>query len=280
MSKQEIDNKAIELYKEKQKDNALNEQNLKMDLFTLCMNYFDDMHDNENYVIDAILESMEKYDYKKGTSFFSFLNTTLSNRKIDAYRKENVYQKNNEKINKSECTVSFDEEYQNKNGKSLNRHETVSDENSLHPENVVIDNENINEAEKNVKMQLSELNAMILNFAQCYKGKGKNQNRRKWFSMFYTEDMTCLLKSEFDLKFFHERDVLNALYHSYLDYYMQTHCDSLYKIQVTPLKLYNEVVLNAKENKNIIKVKKSTGEMYFDSKVSLSYLEMCEGKKF
>lgn len=56
MSKQEIDNKAIELYKEKQKDNALNEQNLKMDLFTLCMNYFDDMHDNENYVIDAILE--------------------------------------------------------------------------------------------------------------------------------------------------------------------------------------------------------------------------------
>ena len=115
-----------------------------------------------------------------------------------------------------------------------------------------------------------------LNFSENHKnGKQNNKQRRLWYHLFYTEDITRFTKSaEFEeiSSHLHERDIFRALRHSYLNFYMSAVCKSLNEIAWTKLKNYEEILPDATENE----IGKEISSEKMPAKVSLQYLKVCE----
>ncbi len=279
--KEDIDNQAIKWIEEKQKENNAVQDKCKMELFVLCMQYFDNIYDkndskfNDNYVIDAIIEAIEKFNIQKSKSFFSYLSFIIDRRRKDSYRKENIYQKNKEKIHKSSQTISLDDKYKTSSSDEVDLYEVIENMDAVKPEEIVIKNE-IKESENETISLISlELAQMIIDF-QNAKGKKFSEQKKRWYSMFYTEDITWISKS-LKIDFFHERDVFNTIRKSYLDFYMEDDCKTLQQIRDSEFKPYNVLVPEAinQENKSIMYID-SEGKMNFDSNVRKNYLIKCE----
>ena len=116
-----------------------------------------------------------------------------------------------------------------------------------------------------------DLTALILNFARRHQGKNASPQRLLWYRLFYTEDMTLSWK-ERQFRCLHERDVFQALYQPYLDYYMSRPCHSGDEVAATPLKRYGEVVPDCKETERGQETK-----VPLPADVSLNYLRRVEG---
>lgn len=114
-----------------------------------------------------------------------------------------------------------------------------------------------------------ELTALVLNFARNHTGRQVNETRRKWYQIFFTEDMTLTYKT-YPYAFSHERDIFRAMLLPYLDFYMSRRCRTGSEISFTPLKSYGEVVPAREGNRAETKVP-------LPADVSLAYLALCEG---
>lgn len=114
--------------------------------------------------------------------------------------------------------------------------------------------------------RLVELGAMVLNLKLAKSSD--TENRRMWYRLFYTEDVTLAAKTD-ELSVIHERDIFSAMKLPYLDYYMRKKCRTLRQITYTPLKAYGEIVPQKKEIREEPKLP-------FTADISLSYLNICE----
>lgn len=114
-----------------------------------------------------------------------------------------------------------------------------------------------------------EMAALVLNFARNHTGRQANESRRKWYRIFFTEDMTLTYKTK-PYAFSHERDIFDAMLLPYLDYYMSRPCRTGEEIACTPLRPYGEVVPAREGSGEETKVP-------LPADVSLAYLSQCEG---
>lgn len=96
------------------------------------------------------------------------------------------------------------------------------------------------EARRDLGENLLELAASILNFSRSSEKKN-NPERRMWYALFFTEDVTRITKGS-EPEFRHERDIFNTMDTEYLDYYMSKQCRTCMQIARTPLKPYGQVV--------------------------------------
>lgn len=198
---------------------------------------------NEDTFTKALKETLRKYDPSCG-KFSHYFSKIFSRRKIDDYRAERA---SAEAISlETPLSPSGAEE-------SLALGDTIPDAKS--------------EEQQETRMRMDglfvELTSLALNFAHR-TGKANNAQHRMWWKMFYTEDMTYVLK-QYIPRYLHERDIFEAMDLEYLDYYMEDKCRTGSKVMCTPLKPYREVVPN-KEGRIPLPVPVD---------VSLAYLKDC-----
>lgn len=211
-----LDQIAVQWVQTKREGNEALRQSLYAEIFELSFRLND--KSGEMWVLDAFLEATEKFEPEHGL-FSHYLSHILHKRKIDAYRYAQRH-----------CPVSSSldnpcgEDGKGSMGGMIAGAEDPEPEHILQYEHPFI-----------------ELTSMILNFAQCHHGKQANETRRSWYRIFYTEDMTLAIKHR-EFHFLHERDVFAAMSQSYLDYYMSAPCITIKQVQMTPLRLYCEVV--------------------------------------
>ena len=186
---------------------------LRNEVFLKAFHLYDD---GSETFLQAFQQALQTYDPGKG-EFSHYLATIKKRRKVDESRKE------------SKKTVSLDISISDDN--SLTRGDMVEDKRSLDPADQI----------PLLDSKLADLTAQILNFAERHHGKTANEVRRRWFRMFYTEDMTMACK-ETELAYVHERDIFAAMELDYLDYYMLRTCRRLPELSVMPLKPYHEIV--------------------------------------
>lgn len=86
--------------------------------------------------------------------------------------------------------------------------------------------------------------ASVLNMQERLHGKSDNPVKRKYYRMFFTDDMVftiqCGALAE-RLKR-HERDLFQAFETSFLDFFLSSICRSVEAVAGTPVKLYSELV--------------------------------------
>ena len=177
---------------------------------------------------DVFYTALKKFDAEKG-KFTHYLNTVLSMRKNDQYKKETV---------KKNTEVSWDD---------FNSSEQGDDENSSGEDRAMFKVVPLDSTTENVVMEdsLIELTALVLNFSERHTGRANNEDRKRWYRIFYTEDMTMAFKScSFSCIYKHERDVFSSMHLDYLDYYMGKVCRTISQLSRTPLKTFGEVIPN------------------------------------
>ena len=123
-----------------------------------------------------------------------------------------------------------------------------------------------------VQDRYTDLTTLILHLRERIGVRAANPARERWFRMFYTEDITRTVKT-IDIKFTHERDVMQAIYQSYLDYYTTRKCHSTAQIRKTPLEPLRKFTENPADTEEISCER-------FPACVSLTYLERCENTKY
>lgn len=228
-------NRPVQESKESEKINQLNEAArrwkseglsdgeriaLSMRVWELAFELLDDKNKSTAFV-EAFAEACERFDPAK-TEFYNYLVFLRGKRRKDAYKAQKIH--------------APDEN----NSDSLDA--PISEENELTLEDVVPDKKARDAGEfSHLNGKLAELTAMILNFAQRHTGKSANETRRRWYRMFYTEDVTWIVREEC-MGLQRERDVLTAMELDYLDYYMVKKCRCLEAIRIGEMKPYHEVV--------------------------------------
>lgn len=196
--------------------------------------------------LDIFEEACAKYKPDEGL-FTNYLSYLFKRRKVNAYRKDGVSAPEGESVNK---------EKEGENGETIAGPEPTAPTSDEPEENAVFDS------------YLAELTAMILNFSKRHKGKANNKERRMWYQLFYTENMTMAVQIE-KLSLRHERDIFAAMKLPYLDYYMSKICRTIDALANTPLKPYEEVVPAQKG-------KTAETKLPLPADVSLAYLRICE----
>lgn len=204
----------------------------------------DDPKYDPNALIDALEEAFAKYTPEAG-QFSHYFSKLFSGRKKDAYRYEQRHAPRGDSL---ERPVTEDE------------NETLGD---------VLPSDERFEPESTVRIDslLADLTSMILNFSRK-KGKSNNPTRKMWYHLFYTEDMTQVMK-EHMIRFAHERDIFSAMDLEYLDYYMSVPCRTGKAVMNTPLKPYCQVVPSQTDLSPV--------PVPIPGDVSLCYLKLCRG---
>ena len=269
---EQIDLLANEYFAIKNVSNKAKKENIVMDLFNLSVKFGDKFRYNKKYkltddnVYDIVSDCIMKYNpsYKDGSSFTHYLSFMFSTQKKQFEREYYKYYDRNDSLNR-EIKKSEDD-------KSYELGDKISLDEQLLPQNKVEQNEI-------TTLLLSGLLQMIMDFYNCKDKNIANDDRKRWYSMFYTEDITWTVQS-YDIKFFHEREAFDAMRKTYLDFYMEKPCNTLKEIQVTGFKPYQELVPDAKnpENKKIMHINKN-GELVFDTEVCRNYLDKIENIK-
>lgn len=206
----------------------------------------------------SLLEScLRNFNPQKGRNFCAYYTKCIEKRIIDASRKQNKYEFN---------TVSVD---------ALKSEEDLRDGWDKYSDKMCYNTDDKFSITMEAAEHLNDLLGMILNFSNNHKGKSNNKNKKLWYELFYTEDITRFTKSaEFEeiSSHLHERDIFRALRHSYLNFYMSAICESLNEIAWTKLKNYEEILPDAVENE----IGKEISSEKMPAKVSLQYLKVCE----
>lgn len=200
-----------------------------MELFQLLLLAFSDrskLDTGDEKFINNIIKAIESYDVSKsnGMTFYNYTYGILLNRKKDY-----------DKLKSNQKHISIYEQAENYEDK-INIIDKITDKKSIGVEKEV-------ESKLIFDLYIISLTSSILNFHSTYTGKANNLERRIWHHIFYTEDITNIMKNYgeiVDIK--HERDIFSVIDKDYLDYYMSRHCSTLSEIFKTKLKLYSEVV--------------------------------------
>ena len=191
---------------------------------------------------------------------------------IKKYNPEKV--KNSSFTHYFSATVRFqiNINYKGKNEMTVSLDKPLSDDTEDTLLDTIAGSEDIqDESSERINALMSDLTAMILNFAKLHKGHSNNEKRQSWYQIFFTEDITYSLKeTSMEIKFRHERDVFKAMNLEYLDYYMSHVCRTKEEIRKTPLKKYNEIVPAAIDE---------MGEtpLPLPADVSIAYYQCCKG---
>ena len=194
----------------------------------------------EEAYVAAFQEVLQKYDPDKGP-FSHYFNFVLARRKNETYTVDSL-----DRV--------IDESGEN--------HTTVGDlVQSQEPRQ-----EDIMEQQAQMRLQAE---AMILHFTERRKGKQVNENKRLWYRLFFTEDLTRAAKA-LPERWYWERDLFSAVKTGYLDYYMTEICRTMAEINQTPLKPYCEVVPDAVGRTEETPLK-------LPADVSINYLRLREG---
>ena len=224
-------------------------ESLRQQVFTMSFELFDS-DGNAMAFMDAFEEAYRKYDADQG-AFVNYLSTLFKNRKTDRFRYDRRHAPG---------------------GDSLDAPVSTSEDNDLTRYDVTASAADSPDSGVMFESLYVELTALVLNFAQNHKGRQANEDRRKWYRIFFTEDMTLTYKTH-HYTFNHERDIFQAILLPYLDYYMARPCRTGREIVLTPLKPYGEVVPGQKDDRAETRVP-------LPADVSLAYLSRCEGKTF
>lgn len=116
---------------------------------------------------------------------------------------------------------------------------------------------------------------LIINFWNHFKGHAANDNKFRWYQIFYTEDTTCAVKKELGVHprlLKHEREIFQAIRKTYLDFYMKHECRTLDELFNTHLKTIAEILPgHARGNEEI--------PLPLQAKISVAYLTECEKVK-
>lgn len=200
-----------------------------MELFQLLFLAFSDkskLDTGDERFVNNIIKAIESYDVSKsnGMTFYNYTYGILLKRKKDY-----------DKLKSNQKHISIDEQVETSEDK-VNIIEKISDEKGVSVERKV-------ESKYIFDLYIISLTSSILNFHSTYTGKANNLERRIWHHIFYTEDITNIMKNYGEIiNIKHERDVFSAIDKDYLDYYMSKSCGTLSEIFKTKLKLYSEVV--------------------------------------
>lgn len=197
--------------------------------------------EDPNAIISAMEEALGKYSPEKG-AFSHYFSVLLSGRKADAARYAERHAPSSDSLDR---TVAEDGD--------LTLGSMVAADKRLEPESAI-----------GFDGLFAELTSLVLNFAERQNGRKYNENRRMWHRLFYTEDMTQVMK-EHTFRFLHERDIFSAMDTAYLDYYMTCVCRSGQAVQQTPLKPYGQVVPSRSETAPV--------PLPIPGDVSLAYLQ-------
>lgn len=192
-------------------------------------------------------EARERYEPDKGP-FSNYLSMLISKRSIDQKRHDNLHAPA---------------------GDSLYAPVSASEDNDLTLADVISSEESGTESGVMFENLYVELTALVLNFSENHTGRQANETRRKWYRIFFTEDMTETYKTH-HFNFSKEREIFRAILLPYLDYYMSRRCRTGKDVAMTALKPYCEVVSARKD-------KMEETEVPLPADVSLAYLELCEG---
>jgi len=178
----------------------------------------DDRYRRSFAFVEALGEAMEKYVPERG-QFSHYLSMLISKRAIDRFRREREKSPDAESL---DCPIGGED--------GLTLEDTQPAPAGSGPEDNLL-----------FHTAFAELTAMVLNFSQRHRGKEKNETRRMWYQLFYTEDMTLALKTSV-LRFIHERDIFQAMDCCYLDYYMEKPCRTMAELASATLKPYGVTV--------------------------------------
>lgn len=196
--------------------------------------------------MDAFEETCQKYEPSKG-AFANYLSKLLKGRKTDHYR--------------------YDKRHA-PDGDSLDAPISALEDNTLTLGDVTPSAADDPEKMVMFESHYVELTALVLNFFQNHTGQQANETRRRWYRIFFTEDMTLTYKT-YLYRFSHERDIFKAMLLPYLDFYMSCRCRTGAEISFTPLKPYGEVVPGREG-------KRAETKVPLPADVSLAYLALCE----
>ena len=211
-----------------------------------------DAIDAIDYIKDKFEWFIKNYQPEKGL-FTHYVRATLKHRKErirDSYEKHNPEMFSGDRLQHT-----------------VNRN---ADENLTLEDN--LPNKKAVSAEKTVlgDMAASDLMGKIIYLVTHLEGRANNPERRNWFRLFFTEDITRFVQVE-GLIFSKEREIFETIKQPYLDFYMSDICRTQKKIQITPLKMYGEIVPGQDCSKE--------PPLPLPGDVSLTYLKQCEGKK-
>ncbi len=106
------------------------------------------------------------------------------------------------------------------------------------------DNEDTPEESLGLDASACALISVILDLSSLLEGRSNNPQRRRYFRMFFTDGISAYLhKSPVpDIFTRRERDLFDALYLPFLDFFLSAECRTAPAIQAAPLKLYGEMV--------------------------------------
>ena len=199
-------------------------ENLRTKLWELFLKYYDD---GEERTLDLFVNALESYDAGKGP-FANYFNYILARRQKDYYHFE---QTNAEGYGVKGSTIkSLDSPRSQDAGDDRTLAETEPDSGSPSAELIWLA-----ESDEIAWTQ-------YLLFRERYTAEKIREERKRWFHILFTEEMTRKYK-EREFRFLSEKDVFRAVNTGYLDYYMsEAACRKAIQVAVTPLKPYEAVV--------------------------------------
>ena len=219
-------NEAVRLYCSFDADDrnrAAEKETQRNRVWELFSAYLDDGNDT---TLDVFAETLDGYTPKEG-NFMNYFNYVLSRRKKGklAYTQVKV----DGEAKKIYTTVDSLDEIVAGEDSSTTKGNLRSDPHSANPELMAM-------AESDDMAWTQYMVLLARNGA-----KGISEERKTWYQMLYTEEMTDKYKNR-EYYFLSERDVFQAIAVDYLDYYMLKQCRSWYTVAVTPLKPYETIV--------------------------------------
>lgn len=211
---------------------------------------------NDLFMKNTLIEDFDPFckDGEQKT-FSERLFSNLRFGKLDLYRKE-------KKKTDNEASI-------------INSYENVDESEEIDIKDLSSDIENQYSHKEQLKEILTKLSMpiFIINFFEHKKGKAANEARLRYYKLFYTEDITKIVKEIMNKTYINimeerEQNIFKCLNINFLDYFMMDICRNIKSIKEKPLK--NHVKYN--ENEELV-------EIPFSAKIYRSYLENMENKK-
>ena len=272
----ELDKLGLEWYEASQNGNRVEKELLQTEIFTVLFNDF--FHEDkrkedtngkeykENEVLNAVgefflcdLDKFKPVIDEKETRFSSFLLSRLNYSKINIWRKDYEIRKNDDyPLRLDEINAKNKES--GEGGSVLV--ETGKKNNLKNPMDIYIDDES-----------MYEMIMLIAKLQESLKGRQNNATKKNYFRLFSTEHITCALRispGNSAVKK-HERDILDALKKSFLNYYMRTKCHTIEEIECGEMKRRDEVEEGSTDQREV--------EIPFSNKLYITYLDRIENNK-
>lgn len=192
--------------------------------------------DKEEYIGEFYIKRFNKYDPSRGNTFSKYMFHQLV--KIEDYKKKMAAGYSRKTVTDPE-TGKKKREFQQT---VLTRTDLYSNDNDQDIiENDVPDPDGMqgfDDVGESIEL-FCVLLSYIVSLPERLHGRANNPVKHNLFTMFYTESVASLMKKETNrlpLYRRHERDLFDAMKLSFLDYFMQDVCRTVYMLSIDPLK--------------------------------------------